>query len=64
MLANLSFKYKLMIAPTIALIGFGIFLTFVISVSHGNLGHIVRVCNEAFRDFVTELRAVASQFRV
>jgi len=47
MLANLSFKYKLMIAPTIALIGFGVFLAFVISVSRGNIQRIDQVRDSA-----------------
>lgn len=47
MLNNLSIKYKVMIAPLLALLGFGIFLAFVISVSRGNIQRIDAVRDSA-----------------
>jgi len=47
MLNNLSIKFKVMIAPLIALLGFGIFLAFVISVSRGNIQRIDTVRDSA-----------------
>ena len=47
MLANLSFKYKLMIVPVISLLSFGIFLAFVISVSNSNIQRINNVRNSS-----------------